>query len=51
VSLLAGLAEALRMIDEEGFAGVLARHRLAAGLASRPPRRCVRPTHPAKAAA
>ena len=33
VSLLAGLAEALRMIDEEGFANVLARHRrLAAGL-------------------
>jgi aspartate aminotransferase-like enzyme len=33
VSLLAGLLEALRMIDEEGFANALARHRrLAAGL-------------------
>jgi aspartate aminotransferase-like enzyme len=33
VSLLAGFAEALRMIDEEGFTNVLARHRrLAAGL-------------------
>ncbi|MGD9880974.1 MAG: alanine--glyoxylate aminotransferase family protein [Reyranella sp.] len=39
VSLMAGLAEALRMIEEEGFANVLARHRrlaaaMRAGLAS-----------------